>query len=290
MSAATSGPVEISEPVLDEFAAACRAALKKHLTEPPQQFTLRMSNIGRPKCQLQLEKSGAPREADGYNHVLRMLQGDLGEALIIALLKAAGVNVEKQQEPVALDIAGVTIQGTYDVLIDGQVWDIKTASPYSYSYKFNTSYDNFVRGDTLGYVGQGYGYALAAGAPFGGWIVMDKSSGEINVLEASQDPGEYKRVQEALAKTVSEVIEDEPFSRCFEDVAEIHRKKLTGNRILSVPCQLCPYKFTCWPEVQIRGAVMSEAQNPPLRYYTHIDEKYVDSKQKGESENPTETS
>ena len=43
---------------------------------------------------------------------------------------------------------------------------------------------------TFGYVMQGFLYSEAVGLPFGGWIVVNKSSGEVAVVEVpdwSQD-------------------------------------------------------------------------------------------------------
>ena len=58
------------------------------------------------------------------------------EAVTIAVMRGAGVNIEKLQEPVSLKIGDIELKGTYDVKIDGRVWDIKSASPASFLGKF----------------------------------------------------------------------------------------------------------------------------------------------------------
>ena len=58
--------------------------------------------------------------------------GDLLEAVAIAVMRGAGIEIEKLQEPVSLKIGGIELKGTYDVKINGRVWDIKSASPASF--------------------------------------------------------------------------------------------------------------------------------------------------------------
>ena len=63
-------------------------------------------------------------------------------------------------ETVSLDIGEHTINGTYDLTIDGAVDDVKSASDWSYKNKF-TSFESLRDGDAFGYVGQLAGYARA---------------------------------------------------------------------------------------------------------------------------------
>lgn len=57
---------------------------------------------------------------------------------------------------------GESINGTYDIVIDGAVDDIKSASNWSYSNKFD-SFETLAKGDGFGYIGQLAGYAKASG-------------------------------------------------------------------------------------------------------------------------------
>lgn len=275
---ANAGPVEVPEELIEEFGEACKAAFRKQFTEPRKGFTLRMSNIGRPTCQLQMEKSGAPSETPPYNHKIKMLLGDLGEAVLITVMKLAGVKVKAVQQPVKLELLnGTALSGTLDVIIETdkeRVYDVKTASNWSFQNKFGKGFEAVAEDDTFGYVGQGYGYSKAVGKPFGGWIVLKKETGEIAVVEAPED----KVRAEAIYKDTNEVVDllnsDAPFQRCFEPEAETFRKKPTGNRVLCTACSFCDFKQACWPDLQFRAETCSEAKSPKFKWYTYVDPKY----------------
>ena len=60
LAEANKASVEISDELIEEFGNACKDAFRKQFTEKRQkEFKYRMSNIGKPLCQLQMEKSGA---------------------------------------------------------------------------------------------------------------------------------------------------------------------------------------------------------------------------------------
>ena len=58
LSKAVRGEAEMSPHILDEFADNCRQALNKQFNEQRGGFRLRMSNVGKPLCQLQMQASG----------------------------------------------------------------------------------------------------------------------------------------------------------------------------------------------------------------------------------------
>ena len=69
--------VVISDKLIDEFGEACKNAIRKQFTDKrPNKFTIRASNIGRPLCQLQMEKDGAKGESPPYSTKMRHLLGD----------------------------------------------------------------------------------------------------------------------------------------------------------------------------------------------------------------------
>ena len=52
-------------------------------------------------------------------------------------MKAAGVEIEAEQKKIKYNInKGTNISGALDVEIGGKVWDIKSASPWSFTNKF----------------------------------------------------------------------------------------------------------------------------------------------------------
>ena len=64
-----------------------------------------MSTIGRPLCQLQMEKNGAEAETPPYNSKMRFIFGDLIEALAVAILKSSGVKIDDFQRKLNMYLA-----------------------------------------------------------------------------------------------------------------------------------------------------------------------------------------
>ena len=81
LAEANKASVEMSDDIIEEFGEACKIAVKKQFTDKrKQEFSYRMSNIGKPLCQLQMEKKGVKGEGLPYNFKMRNLFGDLIEA------------------------------------------------------------------------------------------------------------------------------------------------------------------------------------------------------------------
>ena len=76
------------------------------------------------------------QESQPYNNKMRNTFGDIIEALAILIMKSAGVDIKNEQKKVIYKFNGDKIEGRQDVEIDGKVWDIKSASPYSFEKKF----------------------------------------------------------------------------------------------------------------------------------------------------------
>ena len=192
-----------------------------------------MSNIGRPSCQLWWQKNDPSKASPlPYNFVMNMLLGDIVEVVFKALLDESGVTY-KDSDTVEFTLAGkdgeedTTVKGTYDLVIDGKVDDIKSASSWSYRNKF-ASFDTVNEGDAFGYVGQLVAYASASGYDVGGWWVVNKANGEfkyvsaegVNVMETMYD----------IKKTVHNVNND-ILVREYEPVYESFNGKKTGNTV-----------------------------------------------------------
>jgi len=226
-------------------------------------FRLRMSNVGRPTCQLWYQKN-KPEVALPFptTFIMNMMLGDIVEAVFKGILKEARVNYE-EPENVTLEMDGQSINGTYDIVIDGAVDDIKSASNWSYSNKF-LSYETLAKGDGFGYVGQLAGYAKASGKKVGGWWVVNKANGAFKYVPA--DGLDLDEEMGKIQKTVDTVKENK-FERCFEPVPETFRGKATGNKVLNEGCRFCSYRFDCWDNLVELPAVMSKAKVPPMTAY-----------------------
>jgi len=268
-------PVEISDKLVEEFGEACKSALRKQFTEQRKSgFQPRMSNIGRPLCQLQMEAKNIKGEGQPYNVKMRNTFGDLVEALAIFVMKSAGVKIEDEQKRVKYKFNGSTLEGRYDVKIDKKVWDIKSASPYSFEKKFGPAggFEEVVKEDSFGYASQGYLYGASEKIPFGGWIVINKSTGEWLVCETPLADDEYKSIALKTAKdNFKSIIKKKPFKRCYSEIEETFRTKKTGNKILGFVCSYCPYKLPCWgSELQLLPQQQSQGKNPKWVWYTEV--------------------
>ena len=266
-------PVEISDKLVEEFGEACKSALRKQFAEERRsKFEPRMSNIGRPLCQLQMESKNVKGEGQPYNVKMRNTFGDLIEALAIFVLKSSGVVIEDEQKNVKYKFGESDIKGRLDVTIDKKVWDIKSASPYSFEKKFGTlgGFEEVVKDDAFGYASQGYLYSASEKIPFGGWIVINKSTGEWTVCETPLADDQYReKALDDAEKNLKALKNNEPFKRCYNDIEETFRTKKTGNKVLGTVCSFCPYKLPCWgSKLQLLQQQQSKGKNPKWVWYT----------------------
>lgn len=262
---AVKGTTEMSEETIEQVSSDVAEALHKQFGSGKKRgdFKLRMSNVGRPTCQLWYEKN-KPEVAlpKPTTFIMNMMLGDIVEAVFKGLLREAGVRYE-EPEHVTLELDGASVNGTYDIVIDGAVDDVKSASHWSYTNKFE-SYDKLASGDGFGYVGQLAGYAKASGKDVGGWWVVNKANGQFKYVPAS---GLDLDTEVAKIQTTVDTVKENRFERCFAPVEEKFRGKETGNKVLNDGCKFCSYRFDCWDTLTERPAVMSKAKVPPTVSY-----------------------
>lgn len=270
---AMKGETVMAEDIQEHVAADVKAALQKQFSGPPRdEFKLRMSNIGRPKCQLWFEKNDPQDKTPFPPHFLmNMIIGDIVEAVFKGLLRAAGVTFTDNEKVTLTLPDGTEINGEFDMVLDGAVDDVKSASPWSYQNKFASS-AALQEGDSFGYISQLVGYARAADKKLGGWWVVNKANGEFKYVPA--EGIDEEAVLGKIQDTVSYIKEDKPFERCFEAIEETHYRKPTGNTKLGVECGFCAYKHKCWPNLKTLPAVKSTAKNPPMVDYVTLDPEY----------------
>ena len=272
----SKSPVKLDNKLVEEFGEACKSALLKQFEEKRKdKFEPRMSNIGRPLCQLQMESKGIKGEGQPYNVKMRNTFGDMIEALAILIMKSAGVNITNEQKKLKYKFDGDEIEGRQDVEIDKKIWDIKSASPYSFEKKFGEAggFNEVVREDSFVYASQGFLYGESQSKEFGGWIAINKSTGEWTVCETPASVEEHKKAALTSAKKNYKALkEGKPFKRCYDDVAETFRSKPTGNRILGFVCSYCPYKLPCWgrDKLQLLPQQQSKGKNPKWVWYTEV--------------------
>ena len=272
---ASKESVKLDKRLVEEFGEACKNALLKQFEENrSDKFEPRMSNIGRPLCQLQMEAKGVKGEGQPYNVKVRNTFGDIIEALAIFIMKSAGVNIKNEQKKVKYKFNGSEVEGKQDVEIDEKIWDIKSASPYSFEKKFGEEggFLEVVKEDSFGYASQGFLYGESQNKKFGGWIAINKSTGEWTVCETPAMIEPHKTEALKKAKDNLKALKDKvPFKKQYDDIAETFRGKPTGNRVLGFVCSYCPYKLPCWgSKLQLLQQQQSKGKNPKWVWYTEV--------------------
>jgi len=202
---------------------------------------LRLSNLGKP-CRRQLWYSiNTPELAtplQGYTRI-KFLIGDITEAVILFLAKLAGHKVTDEQKTV--EVNGVV--GHIDAVVDGDVVDVKSASPYSF-----TKFANGLKPeqDAFGYLSQLGTYVSSLGGKRGHFLAVDKVLGHLTLDTHELPEVDYAaKVDEARAM----LEKNEPPPRSFDDEPD----GKSGNRKLGVACSYCDFKDTCWPGLTTYG-------------------------------------
>lgn len=270
LSGFRTNQTKMRDETIEQIVQDVRAALVRQFADgKSREFSLRMSNVGRPECQLWFEKNeptgGVPRST---NFIINMMIGDIVEAVFKGLLTEAGVSYSNG-EKVTLKVGSHEIHGTPDIVIDGAVDDIKSASPWSYENKFK-DFATLDENDSFGYVAQLAGYAMAMNVKPGGWWVVNKASGEFKYVAAD---GIDLKKEAAKIEATADAIQANAFERNYDAIDETYRGKPTGNKVLCRDCQWCDYRYKCWPTLQEMPSVKSRAEKPPMVSYVHLEAK-----------------
>ncbi len=228
-------PLNIDEDQLDTTLENIKKSILEwsNPSERNKSFTLRMSNIGRPLRQLWYDS-----RASESNHVpsapdqIKFLYGHILEEIVLMLARAAGHSVSDQQKDAEVE----GISGHMDAKIDGEVVDVKTASRFAF-VKFQNG--NLLNDDPFGYLAQLAGYEASEGTSAGGFLVINKESGQLCLyrpddLEKPNVTEKIKYIKEALS------VDSLPY-RCYAPVPD----GKSGNMKLPKNCTFCPYKFEC---------------------------------------------
>ena len=226
--------------------------------EVENSFRLRMSNIGRPLRQLWYESKNTsdPHVVSGSTQI-KFLYGHILEEIVLMLVRMAGHKVTSEQKEV--NVSGIT--GHMDCKIDGQVVDVKTASKFSFN-KFKDG--SLVNNDPFGYLAQLSGYETAEQTKEGGFLVINKESGELCLFRP--DDLEKPNVKEKIEKVKAAIAVDTPPDRCYAPIPE--GKK--GNMKLPSGCAYCPYKFECYSDANDGDGLRAfRYSNGPV-YFTEV--------------------
>ena len=240
--------VNVSEDDLAVLAEEITRSVSFALTESrKKKKTLRLSLIGQPDRKIWYNLNKEDKE-DGEglkgNDYIKFLYGNILESLLVFLCKAAGHPVTDQQKELKID----GIVGHQDAKVDNVLVDFKSASSFSFK-KFKEG--AIFTDDPFGYIAQLSAYAHANNVKEAGFVVIDKSSGEIAYcpVHHMEMINAEERINHLKKMVKSPILPD----RCYDDIPD----GKSGNRRLAVGCNFCEHKRDCWSDAN-HGAGLRE--------------------------------
>ena len=255
-------PLPISENDIDKTLVGIKDALMSwsNPTVRDRNFTVRMSNIGKPARQLWYEKRDTDSKYVTGSTQIKFLYGHLLEEIVLMLVRMTEHKVTDEQKEVNLN----GIVGHMDCKIDGEVVDVKTASNFAFR-KF--SQGNLSEDDPFGYLAQLAAYEEAENTFNGGFLVMNKESGELCLYRP--DDLEKPNASFKIKSLLTSLEKKEPPSICYSPVPD--GKK--GNMKLAKGCTWCKYKFECFKDSNEGSGLKSYKYANGVVHFTHIEVK-----------------
>ena len=123
------------------------------------------------------------------------------------------------------------------------VWISSPHLLFAFEHKFK-DFETVRADDSFGYMAQGLD-AKARDA-FGGWIVINKSTGQWKFIEADN---QYQDEYDVIKDTVDYIATDAGFERCLDEIDETFRKVPTGNKYIAKDCTYCDYGVLAYPAI-----------------------------------------
>jgi hypothetical protein len=203
------------------------------------EFSIRMSNVGLHPRKLWYDskyKYTGEKNKIKPSTQIKFLYGHLLEELVLLLVKLSGHDVTAEQKEVMVE----GVSGHLDCIIDDEVVDIKTASGFAF-YKFKNG--TLREDDPFGYLGQLAGYEESEGTENGGFLVINKESGELCLYcpEDLDKPNIISKI-ETIKKCLKK--KSPPKEYCYKPMSEVQK----GNEKLHKNCGWCPYKYKCFKD------------------------------------------
>lgn len=253
-------PLPITEEALDETMASMKEAIL-HWATPRKRdtdFTVRMSNVGKPSRQMWFEKRdpSGRGDVDGATQI-KFLYGHILEEIVLMLVRMAGHNVTDEQKEVTVN----GIVGHMDCKINGQVVDVKSASKFAFN-KFRNG--TLAADDPFGYLGQLAGYEKAEGTDDGGFLVINKESGELCMYVP--DDLDKPNIDTKINSLLDELKLDKPPKMCYNPEPE----GLKGNMKLPKGCTWCKYKHECHKDANDGEGLRTFKYSTGFKYLTKV--------------------
>ena len=253
-------PLPLTEEAVDETLASMKESIM-HWAKPRKRdtdFTLRMSNVGKPQRQLWFEKRDEDTRGDiNAPTQIKFLYGHVLEELVLMLARMAGHEVTDEQKEVTVN----GIVGHMDCKIDGQVVDVKSASKFAFT-KFKNG--TLSSDDPFGYLGQLAGYEKAEGTDNGGFLVISKENGELCMF--CPDDLDKPNIDTTINSLKSNLELDTPPELCYTPLPD--GKK--GNMRLPKGCSYCKYKHECHKDANDGAGLRTFKYSTGYAYLTKV--------------------
>lgn len=255
-------PLPISESDIDKTLVGIKDALMSWSAPAlrNKNFTVRMSNIGKPAKQLWYEKRDSNSRTVTASTQIKFLYGHLLEEIVLMLVRMTDHKVTDEQKEVNLN----GILGHMDCKINGEVVDVKTASNFAFR-KF--SQGSLSEDDPFGYLSQLAAYEEAEGTNNGGFLVLNKESGELCLYQP--DDLEKPNASSKIKSLLTALEKEEPPGFCYSPVPD--GKK--GNMKLAKGCTWCKYKFECFKDSNEGSGLKSYKYANGVVHFTKIESK-----------------
>lgn len=252
--------LEIPEKELDATLSRIKDGILSWSTpsERNKSFTLRMSNIGKPARQLWYEsKDENNASAPSAPTQIKFLYGHILEEIVLMLVRMSGHVVTDEQKEVEVN----GIKGHMDSKIDGEVVDVKTASRFAFK-KFQDG--SLAGNDPFGYLAQLSAYETAENTSNGGFLVINKESGELCLFRP--DDIEKPKISNQIDVLKTQLSLDTPPEKCYAPIPE--GKK--GNMKLPTPCNYCAYKHECHKDSNDNRGLRAFQYSGGPAYFTKV--------------------
>ena len=250
----------VSEKDLDDLGESIKTALKNWAHPEPRNSTetLRMSNIGRPERQLwydlNSEESNVPISPPTF---IKFLYGHILEEVVLFLVRLAGHKVDDEQRNVSVK----GIKGHMDCTIDGEVVDVKTASGYAFK-KFRDG--TLAEQDTFGYMSQLAGYEEAMGTEGGGFLALNKETGELALFRPEEL--DKPNIKTKISRVKKSLKSSQPPQKCYDPVPD----GVSGNMKLPRECFYCRHKYECHKDTNDGKGLRIFQYAKGLAYFTTV--------------------
>ena len=195
-------------------------------------------------------------DVDGATQI-KFLYGHILEEIVLMLVRMAGHNVTDEQKEVTVN----GIVGHMDCKINGQVVDVKSASKFAFN-KFRNG--TLAADDPFGYLGQLAGYEKAEGTDDGGFLVINKESGELCMYVP--DDLDKPNIDTKINSLLDELKLDTPPEMCYNPEPE----GLKGNMKLPKGCTWCKYKHECHKDANDGEGLRTFKYSTGFKYLTKV--------------------